>query len=67
MLTASDGFNTDYAPTWKFVAQHARWTPTVNDLANGFLRKAFGLAAGAPIPNVRSRDLLGNVFDLAHH
>ncbi|KAJ7125784.1 hypothetical protein C8R43DRAFT_1212127 [Mycena crocata] len=40
----------DYSPVWRFVGQHVYWTPKIENLADMYLRKAFGTTAGQPTP-----------------
>ncbi|KAF8610173.1 hypothetical protein BDV93DRAFT_517351 [Ceratobasidium sp. AG-I] len=54
----------DYAPYWKTVGTHMYWAPKLLELAEGYLRRHFGVQAGEPIPpfvsvHVRRADFAG--------
>ncbi|KAJ7065506.1 hypothetical protein C8F01DRAFT_1053631 [Mycena amicta] len=40
----------DWSAAWRLVGQHLHWTPKLERLADEYLRQAFGLSAGEPIP-----------------
>ncbi|KAJ7648342.1 hypothetical protein DFH06DRAFT_1095762 [Mycena polygramma] len=40
----------DYSPAWRLVGQYLRWNPRVEDLAQQYVRRAFGLTAADAIP-----------------
>ncbi|KAJ7801299.1 hypothetical protein B0H14DRAFT_3885165 [Mycena olivaceomarginata] len=38
---------------WRFVGKYLHWNPRIEELARAYLRRAFGVAPGAPLPPVR--------------
>ncbi|KAJ7631211.1 hypothetical protein FB45DRAFT_917836 [Roridomyces roridus] len=46
----SDELSKDYSPAWRSVGQYLRWTPTLERLAEVYIRQAFGLHQAADIP-----------------
>ncbi|KAG5647758.1 hypothetical protein DXG03_008481 [Asterophora parasitica] len=40
----------DYSPAWRFVGQHLHWSPTIEQLANQYLRRSIGIAEDRPTP-----------------
>lgn len=43
-------FEWDYSPAWRFVARHMHWTPSLQTLADDYVRATFGIAADQKIP-----------------
>ncbi|KAF8665360.1 hypothetical protein AX16_000379 [Volvariella volvacea WC 439] len=43
-------FEFDYSPAWRFVAQHMHFTPALQQLAETYVRRAFGTPGDAPLP-----------------
>ncbi|KAI8983184.1 hypothetical protein BD414DRAFT_547951 [Trametes punicea] len=43
-------FEKDYSPMWREVMVHAHWTPSLEELARGYLRRLFRLRDDAEIP-----------------
>ncbi|KAJ6472032.1 hypothetical protein C8R45DRAFT_874874 [Mycena sanguinolenta] len=43
-------FQHDYSTAWRFVGKYLHWNPRIEGLANNYLRRTFGLPAGAEIP-----------------
>ncbi|EPQ60426.1 hypothetical protein GLOTRDRAFT_124182 [Gloeophyllum trabeum ATCC 11539] len=52
-------FEKDYSPAWREVATHMHWTDRLQEITNGFIRKAFELPEGADIPPIQA-DLLAS-------
>ncbi|KAJ7803821.1 hypothetical protein B0H14DRAFT_2527669 [Mycena olivaceomarginata] len=44
-------FEHDYSTAWRFVGKYLHWNPRIEELARVYLRRAFGLAPGAPLPH----------------
>jgi len=42
----------DISPAWRFVATHFRWTPRLQSIADGYLRRIFKVPDNDPIPPV---------------
>ncbi|KAI0045214.1 hypothetical protein FA95DRAFT_1561351 [Auriscalpium vulgare] len=40
----------DLSPAWRFVAKHFRWTPRLQTMADGYLRRMFGVPEDGVIP-----------------
>ncbi|KAF8078913.1 hypothetical protein FPV67DRAFT_1663582 [Lyophyllum atratum] len=40
----------DYSPAWRFVGRYLYWTPTIERLANQYVRRAIGTAEDQPTP-----------------
>ncbi|KAJ7146252.1 hypothetical protein C8R44DRAFT_756982 [Mycena epipterygia] len=54
----------DYSPAWRYVGQHMRWTATLEQLADEYVRQALGVVANDPTPpfisvHVRRDDFKG--------
>lgn len=45
----------DYSPAWRFVGRYLHFHPDMAKLAEGYVRKAFGVVDSAPIPKVSPR------------
>ncbi|RDB28949.1 hypothetical protein Hypma_015821 [Hypsizygus marmoreus] len=43
-------FEFDYSPAWRFVGQYMYWTPTIERLADQYVRRAIGAAEDHPTP-----------------
>jgi len=43
-------YELDYSPAWRFVGQHVRFTPRIEELADSYVRKAIGVEEGHPTP-----------------
>ncbi|CAL1695033.1 unnamed protein product [Somion occarium] len=43
-------FEHDYAPAWKYVAKHFRWSDRVEDVTALYLKRVFGLSEDDPVP-----------------
>ncbi|KAJ3844938.1 hypothetical protein EV361DRAFT_943988 [Lentinula raphanica] len=43
-------YDTDYSPAWRYVAQYMHWVPSIQDLANIYLNRAFGIPEGEATP-----------------
>ncbi|TDL27888.1 hypothetical protein BD410DRAFT_781803 [Rickenella mellea] len=43
-------YDYDYSPAWRFVGTYARWNPRILELADQYLRRAFGLSPAEQIP-----------------
>lgn len=43
-------FRYDYSPAWRYAAQYMRWTDHLEQLADKYIRKTLGVAAGGPAP-----------------
>ncbi|KZT30814.1 hypothetical protein NEOLEDRAFT_1174185 [Neolentinus lepideus HHB14362 ss-1] len=43
-------FEKDFSPAWREVATHMHWTDRLQEITNGYIRKAFELPEGADIP-----------------
>ncbi|KAF7302714.1 hypothetical protein HMN09_00906300 [Mycena chlorophos] len=59
----TDELEQDYSPAWRFVGQHMRWTPYIQNLATDYLRKAFDIHDGEDVPpyiavHVRHNDFI---------
>ncbi|KAJ7880783.1 hypothetical protein B0H14DRAFT_1534461 [Mycena olivaceomarginata] len=57
-------FEHDHSTAWRFVGQYLHWNPRIEELARAYLRRAFGVAPGAPLPpyiaiHVRRGDFAG--------
>ncbi|VDB86576.1 unnamed protein product [Peniophora sp. CBMAI 1063] len=48
--TTSDEFYAEISPAWRFVATHMHFTPEMQNLADGYLRRMFGVAEHDDIP-----------------
>jgi hypothetical protein len=42
----------EWVPAWTQVGKYMRWAPKMEELANGFIKRAFGLAPEDPLPSV---------------
>ncbi|KAJ7103060.1 hypothetical protein B0H15DRAFT_767901, partial [Mycena belliarum] len=40
----------DYSPAWRYVGQHMRWTTALEQIADAYIRKTFGVMAHDPTP-----------------
>lgn len=47
-------FEFDYSPAWRFVGQHMRWHPDLQQTAEQYVRRTVGAPEGQPIPPVCS-------------
>ncbi|KAJ4485803.1 hypothetical protein J3R30DRAFT_1408509 [Lentinula aciculospora] len=43
-------YDTDYTPAWRYVAQYMHWVPSIQNLANIYLNRAFGVPEDGPTP-----------------
>jgi hypothetical protein len=43
-------YERDYSPSWRYVMQHMRWTKSLEDLADSYIRYAIGVPEGEPTP-----------------
>ncbi|KAJ7753695.1 hypothetical protein B0H14DRAFT_3600957 [Mycena olivaceomarginata] len=43
---------------WRFIGKYLHWNPRIKELARAYLRRAFGVAPGAPLSPVRAFVLL---------
>ncbi|KAJ3916990.1 hypothetical protein F5877DRAFT_80388 [Lentinula edodes] len=43
-------YETDYSPAWRYVAQYMHWVPSLQNLANVYLNRAFGVPEDGPTP-----------------
>ncbi|KAJ3787141.1 hypothetical protein GGU10DRAFT_349647 [Lentinula aff. detonsa] len=43
-------YDTDYSPAWRYVAQYMHWVPSIQNLANIYLNRAFGVPEDEPTP-----------------
>ncbi|KZV74816.1 hypothetical protein PENSPDRAFT_625212 [Peniophora sp. CONT] len=48
--TTADEFYTEISPAWRFVATHMHFTPELQNLADGYLRRMFGVTEDEDIP-----------------
>lgn len=47
-------YHQEMSPAWRFVGQHMHWNPRIQNIANKYIRRAFGLDSTEAIPPVRS-------------
>ncbi|KAJ6621115.1 hypothetical protein B0H10DRAFT_2352825 [Mycena sp. CBHHK59/15] len=55
-------FSRDYSPAWRYVGQHMRWLPALEQVALQYTRRAFGLDGDVPIPPFISVHVRRNDF-----
>lgn len=51
-------YEQDVNPMWNLVGVHVRFTTRMNDLANGYIRRVFGVHVNTRVPPVRLLFLL---------
>ncbi|KAJ7446407.1 hypothetical protein B0H11DRAFT_2248850 [Mycena galericulata] len=45
-----DEIGEDYSPAWRYVGQHMRWTPRLEQMGDAYIRRALGLREDAALP-----------------
>ena len=50
LISFVDQWNHDYAPYWRTIGTHMYWAPKLLELAEGYLRRHFGVQPGEAIP-----------------
>ncbi|THV07511.1 hypothetical protein K435DRAFT_833398 [Dendrothele bispora CBS 962.96] len=58
-------WDTDYSPSWRYVARYMYWTSSLQNLADQYVRRTFGVAYSDPTPpyitvHVRHGDFANN-------
>ncbi|KAI0031409.1 hypothetical protein K488DRAFT_52104 [Vararia minispora EC-137] len=48
--STSDEFIREHSPAWRDVLRYFRWAPRMQEIADGYLRRMFGVAETDPIP-----------------
>jgi len=43
-------YDMDFSPAWRYVGQHMRWTQSLEDLADIYVRRTIGVQEGDPTP-----------------
>ncbi|KAJ7822967.1 hypothetical protein B0H14DRAFT_2598145 [Mycena olivaceomarginata] len=46
----SHEFGHNHSTAWRFIGQYLHWNPRIEELTWAYLRRAFGVAPGAPLP-----------------
>ena len=44
----------DYSPGWRFAVKNFRWTDRLQGIADGYLKRMFGVPEEEPVPPVSS-------------
>jgi hypothetical protein len=45
-------YDSDYSPAWRYVARHMRWTQSLEELADKYVRATIGVEDDKPTPPV---------------